>query len=75
MQDNPAYFTTMDAQPQIALSSNPAYSTVHRDNQQPLQDKPTCQDDYRSVVSLEMIGKGITKQCTACTDFQDWQYI
>ena len=61
MQDNPAYVTTMDAQPQIALSSNPAYSTVHRDNQQPLQDKPTCQNDYRSVVSLDMIGKGITK--------------
>ena len=75
MQHNPAYFTTTDAQPQVALSSNPAYTTVHRDNQQPLQDKPTCQDDYRSVVSLDMIVKEIPKQFTLCTDFQDWQYI
>ena len=70
MEHNPAYFTTIDTQPQIALSSNPSYTTLYRDNQEPLQDQ-----SQRSVLSLDMIGKGITKQFTFCADFQDWQYI
>ena len=66
----------MDTQQLIALSNNPAHSTVYTDNQQVLlQDKPTCQAAYRSAVSLVMIEKGITNQFTLSTVFQDWRYI
>ena len=48
----------MDNQKEITLSSNPAYSAVYRDSQQPvLQDKPIYLAADRSVVSLDMIGK------------------
>ena len=58
IQDNPAYITTMNTQSQIPLSSNPAYSAVYKDSQQPvLKDKPVCLPTNRSVVSLDMIGK------------------
>ena len=58
----------MDTQQQLALSSNPAYSTVDKDIQQLLlQDKPTCPAAYRSVVSLVVIEKEIINLFTLST--------